>query len=1320
MSNLDQFFLKTEPEQTSSIPTNPMQPANDLSQFFTTTPTKTIAPRTTTTQAPKENNALQRFAQNTIARPAIRAGQAVGGLISQGIIKSMPDSNPNKIAYQQNLDKALKEDVKTPFLGTTPAVKPMGEGFGKQLLTETGKTALDVGTIGYGNVLNGLTRALFKKGITTAVPQIAKSKTASTLANYATKATGNIVEFGAYNTGYNALNGKPLKENLGTSSIIGAGIPIVGGMFTKGAPTIYKLLAKTFSQTPEKAIDLFVANPTLGKKALNNAINDVDGSIVFKIADTAQTAVDDIQRLKTAQFTEGLSKGKLGSVILNKDKIFNKFQSVLESHGLIQNGMSQIDQVLPVETEIKTMQNIINRVNNQKSFDIQSLLTLKQFLDGQYGNNSPKFNSIIQDLKRTLVKEMPKKVKSLLKESSNFENLLATMKKEFGISRGAGGGVDLGEEGGQLIIRENTQKVINALRKAFSEKSEVGPILLQQMEKLAGKEIMYDIAAQFFKSKLPPGGLQSVIGLSAGSVPAVGAAILNPATLFGSIPMAVATGSPRVVGRMSIGAGKIKNALDNIPLPVGTGKRELPQIKSLKDKGEILKTTIKETPNKQGGFIAFYGTTPKNTELIQKGGFKVFPTKFGDGVYLAKKSKDAYSFKGSLIKADVPENLLKIKSPDKEEALDELVNYAVKELKKQGKSKKFIDTFLENAEDYQLGNKAKSILEKKYSGIIQNGSDIIIWHPEKIKVMQNKSNIIPKPKAVEKKANEFLADWTNTDSQKDGLSVFKKHPLSLKEIDDLADYFKKISIPESNPPKTITLYRGIEKGQKEGLLDRPTAWTRLKEVAKDHTYGNGKVIKIKATPDQILVEMNALPNKMLRKYAVLADEEEVILKPLKKTGVLDKLKKIPNKQGGMISTLPAYKGEKDLTTKILKDLEGKTTVSKQYILDATNRGELKQVERELVRDMLKGEGDTVNVSNFAKKVKAELLPLKMSEPFYQGSSRWEYVSLNKDLRGNVKNYKEHIYESPIKTSAGGTHFNKVDAPNYFGHTRIEDMADNKTRRVIEVQSDLYQKGRLETSINESQNLKDVTKDKSVEAYKKLSQYNDPTAHFRMVREEIKKASQDGKTKLQFPTGETAMKIEGLGSQSDWVAVDFSQYNTPQRIVNRTILTPDTLKAGMDIQQGGVTGGGQRWIITDVLGDGKFKAVPKKEVGKIGSWEQIKKMFKDDPALEGMQETFDISGKIDINNPIYRFYEKDLGRYLQNKFGAKTIVDDKGVSWMEVPIKKNMKGAVEAFGKIATSPLFIGAGIGGAAVGGKAIYDKEKRKILPKEKSIFIK
>ena len=76
-------------------------------------------------------------------------------------------------------------------------------------------------------------------------------------------------------------------------------------------------------------------------------------------------------------------------------------------------------------------------------------------------------------------------------------------------------------------------------------------------------------------------------------------------------------------------------------------------------------------------------------------------------------------------------------------------------------------------------------------------------------------------------------------------------------------------------------------------------------------------------------------------------------------------------------------------------------------------------------------------------------------------------------------------------------------------------------------------------------------------------------------------------------------------------------------------------------------------------------------------ETLGKYFKE-VADSPMSETFDISGKVDTNNPIYKFYEKDVQKYL-NKFGGKRVVDDKGVSWIEVPITKEQgKLPIEAF------------------------------------------
>lgn len=462
---------------------------------------------------------------------------------------------------------------------------------------------------------------------------------------------------------------------------------------------------------------------------------------------------------------------------------------------------------------------------------------------------------------------------------------------------------------------------------------------------------------------------------------------------------------------------------------------------------------------------------------------------------------------------------------------------------------------------------------------------------------------------------------------------------------------------------------------------------------------------------------------------------------------------------------PAYKETGKLTTKILKDLEGKTTVSKQYILDATNRGELKQVERDLIRQALEKEGATVNVADFAKKVKAELLPLKVKstknvgemKSAYGSGLKYENIALPSEVRGKVKNYDEHIYESPIKTSAGSTHFeNETD--NYFGHTRIEDMADNKTRRVIEVQSDLFQKGNLDRekpnifnlseqdfekvlsksdieALREARRIKSegyrrpmsspyatpeykkrvggavdkidelekkayqiINKDRTKEL-SKLQQYNDPTAHFRMIREEIKKASLDGKTKLQFPTGETAMKIEGLGRDDIWSGVGPVSRQYP--FGHGIPLNISDLKVGKELDRNL----GDRWIITDVLGDGKFKAMPKDlesleskgffddrnfnagvSVGKIKIGNKTYYYNKETTNPERLKETFDISGKVDTENPIYRFYEKEMQKYL-NKFGGKRVVDDKGVSWIEVPITKEQgKMPVEAFGLVGLTGL----------------------------------
>lgn len=455
-------------------------------------------------------------------------------------------------------------------------------------------------------------------------------------------------------------------------------------------------------------------------------------------------------------------------------------------------------------------------------------------------------------------------------------------------------------------------------------------------------------------------------------------------------------------------------------------------------------------------------------------------------------------------------------------------------------------------------------------------------------------------------------------------------------------------------------------------------------------------------------------------------------------GLITGLGKINNKAEAM----KVFKGFTDITTKVLDKLKGRSLVSKQFISDLTNSPDLRQVERDLIRRVLSDMPDNVPVAEFANKVKTELLPLKTKElggimtakeaerarvPQLTSRGIYENITLPSEIRGNVANYSERIYESPIKTSAGNVHFGGYrqleNAPqNYFGHTRIEDMANvdkemGSTRRVIELQTDLYQKGALEREIQEKQFAEKGAKmvkmskaeapkyAKEAKDLQKLQQYDNRTSIFRMAREEIKQAAIDGKTKLQFPTGETAMKIEGLGDFGQWIPVSrvgeidrqFGQGGFgAMREIN---LKPEEIKIGLEVKKTGQMG---NWIIIDVLGDGKFKAVPKiiwdganpnvPFAGRKLSIQGFRKI--NEQIIQRSTEQFDISGKVDTNNPIYRFYEKDIAKFLKNQYNAQLITDPRGVKWMEVNITPELKNKpITAFGVAATS-------LGGATVFGR--------------------
>jgi len=610
-----------------------------------------------------------------------------------------------------------------------------------------------------------------------------------------------------------------------------------------------------------------------------------------------------------------------------------------------------------------------------------------------------------------------------------------------------------------------------------------------------------------------------------------------------------------------------------------------------------------------------------------------------------------------------------------------------------------------------------------------------------------------------KEFSDETLDWV--DAWKEGFNVpqeaiAKLSPPSLLSIKELMKY---------RPNKPVMLYRGrgvedevVRMGSKTGY----ESWTHNKEVAKRWGGKNRMFISKIIKPKDILVDFAMLPkNAQEEMFGINGNvEREVVVKA---------------KADIKFKTIPEFKGYKDLTTKILNQLKGHTTVSKEFVSNLTRQLGLKKAEVDLINEILDEykDGEKIPVKEFADKVHAQLLPLGTRGLSQEYFDYYKGITLPEEQQGNVASYREVIYESPIKTSAADVHFAEAGVSNYFAHVRVEDMAKRagkpiKTgqavgirgeqipltkptgigvsgiRRIIELQSDLFQKGRLEREKEVSQGISDIMSDLSdrgkrgwslkdifkkynldesavpslrgaaksfgpadygERALREVSELADMaekipskrakeleplepyrnTWHERIIREEIKRAAEDNKKILRLPTGETAMEVEGLGTAT----LRFGLLDKNLKPLGD--LTSENMKVGQRVDEWGDVFG-KHWIITEVLEDGKFRAVPVKEVEGLRGFnametnKEIVEFIKENADL--YIETFDISGKIDTSNPIYKFYENDVQKFLKRiRPDLKTITDKQGVAWFETKITSADKGAVIAYTeKILGKPI----------------------------------
>lgn len=408
-----------------------------------------------------------------------------------------------------------------------------------------------------------------------------------------------------------------------------------------------------------------------------------------------------------------------------------------------------------------------------------------------------------------------------------------------------------------------------------------------------------------------------------------------------------------------------------------------------------------------------------------------------------------------------------------------------------------------------------------------------------------------------------------------------------------------------------------------------------------------------------------------------------------------------------------------LTTKVLEALKNEPEIIKrdramQLLRTELGKG-LKKAELDIVNDAMEQQaGDKIDVAKLKQDIKIRLVPLY---PFINKGQATEHIDYNEGWYNNPNNYFEAIYTSPYNTGdVGEKHFNDW-YDEYFSHVRGEDIPaeakkdiygtdipspaeGKKSRKIFEIQSDLTQGGRLDRMVGKTENPESLSPSEYTDTtelmgrvsnyqrgLKKLQAYSkDTAAHLRTFREEVQRAVRDGVEVLYVADGKTAMKIEGLGTEAhSW----YYRVEKPDGKMEFIDLKESDLKPGKHIiNDRGAAGDPDRmdWIITKVLGDGKFKAIPEDiairshELMPAGTTEEQFVQMLEAEVVRGQREyseTFDIGGKANSDHFVYKLMEeaipkeaKKMGLTIKGKkeiFTGNYHVEEGGNFWkIEMP------------------------------------------------------
>jgi hypothetical protein len=330
-----------------------------------------------------------------------------------------------------------------------------------------------------------------------------------------------------------------------------------------------------------------------------------------------------------------------------------------------------------------------------------------------------------------------------------------------------------------------------------------------------------------------------------------------------------------------------------------------------------------------------------------------------------------------------------------------------------------------------------------------------------------------------------------------------------------------------------------------------------------------------------------------------------------------------------------------------------------------------------------------NVNGYIKKEEGKQVVNITKEEFEEARNQYETVPSDiyssMTVAGGV-NYRENEIKTPDITPAIRGHA-EFATDKGIGWFRSDDKTDNyneeqgiyvgegdiitKTRRILEIQSDLFQKGRnreiLAGSIYDEYQTQplEVEKDHPHNQFLQLLNKDNNWVSF-FVKSIIQDSARKGYEKVLFPSGDTASKVEGHDSLEEFISYREDRIEElKERLTDKG--AEKAWKDRLDFYK--------QYIDDADENDEEYIKDRRSTVQKIiDEKDKIKKEFTESAKIEIAQMEKEIKeaqeGTLKISI-IGDFYEKTIKNILDKRgYKPEKIKDEYGNEWFQVEIDKS--------------------------------------------------